>query len=457
MVENDIKFMNDDPASLLSEDEAAVADTQNFDTSQENAVENEDAGFPSFLTTKEDDYNIDSFLDDVPEEETGENADIDNHNIVANLDDEITFNLEDDSDAPIVFDDEPENSILHEAEAENNAELSADVSDENIDNLLDSGAMDFNLEEDNDLGLDDIKVSEPEVDNTTFESENEIEENAVPEAEEFSEIPVIDNIDVEDDSTEAEAVLPAESSMEFAPDPVVETVTEEESADNFSEEEIPEDSEAVAESVDENEPVPETYSDDSISAFLDEAPDDESELIDLNEDDNQSMTSAPEEAVEQAEELEELNTVYEQEKEEETEAVSAEISAASSQAAVDTRSDNDEKQLNQALKWYSGRLDDRYFEFSLDSQEYEFEGTADVNSIHVNIGSSPYGWNVNFNNGIMMNLRDLREYQLRYGKMPDNAGVLSFGDLMLNFRNVERIVVYESPEYFSYGVPSQME
>lgn len=456
MVENDIKFMNDDPASLLSEDEATVADTQNFDTSQENAVENEDADFPSFLTTKEDDYNIDSFLDDIPEEETGENADIDNHNIAVNIDDEITFNLEDDSDAPIVFDDEPETSILQEAEAENNADLSADVSDENIDNLLDSGDMDFNLEEDNDSGLDDIKVPEPEAENTAFEPENEIKENAVPAAEEFSEIPVIDNIEVEDDSSEA--ALLAESSEDFASDPVVESVAEEETANNFSKGNMPEDSETVVESVDENELTPETYSDDSISAFLDETPDDEAELIDLSEEDNQNIAFAPEETAEQAEEeLEELNAVYEQEKEEETEIVSTEIPAAPSQTAVDTRSDNDEKQLNQALKWYSGRLDDRYFEFSLDSQEYEFEGTADINSIHVNIGSSSYGWNVNFNNGVMMNLRDLREYQLRYGKMPDNAGVLGFGDLTLNFRNVERIVVYESPEYFSYGVPSQME
>ncbi len=112
--------------------------------------------------------------------------------------------------------------------------------------------------------------------------------------------------------------------------------------------------------------------------------------------------------------------------------------------------ENYEKEQLRCLKSYSGSFEDKYFELSGNSPAAEFAGNEEINSIHVNCGASTYGWNVSFENGVTMSLRDLREYQVRYGKMPDNAGIISCGDLQVSFSNIARIVVYESARYFSY-------
>ena len=80
-----------------------------------------------------------------------------------------------------------------------------------------------------------------------------------------------------------------------------------------------------------------------------------------------------------------------------------------------------------------------------------FEGNDEIKAIHVNVYNSSYGWNVTFDNGLSMNLRDLREYQTRFGKMPSPNGVISYGQTKLTFSNVERIVVYESAQYYFYS------
>lgn len=130
-------------------------------------------------------------------------------------------------------------------------------------------------------------------------------------------------------------------------------------------------------------------------------------------------------------------------------------SAAAATVNFAARDTNNEKQINRILKWYSGTLSDQYFTFSLESESGEFIGNAQVNSIHVNVGNSFYGWNVRFSDGTSMSLRDLKEYQIRYGQLPASGGVISFGDLSLTFARVERIVTYETPEYFSYGILSE--
>lgn len=112
--------------------------------------------------------------------------------------------------------------------------------------------------------------------------------------------------------------------------------------------------------------------------------------------------------------------------------------------------ENYEKEQLRCLKSYSGSSEDKYFELSGNSPAAAFAGNEEINSIHVNCGASTYGWNVSFENGVTMSLRDLREYQVRYGKMPDNAGIISCGDLQVSFSNIARIVVYESARYFSY-------
>lgn len=110
-----------------------------------------------------------------------------------------------------------------------------------------------------------------------------------------------------------------------------------------------------------------------------------------------------------------------------------------------------EKLQYKISKWYSGTLNDKYFEFDAASQSTNFEGNEQLNAIHVNVNNSSYGWNVTFDNGLSMNLRDLREYQTRFGKMPSPNGVISYGQTKLTFSKVERIVVYESAQYYFYS------
>ena len=112
----------------------------------------------------------------------------------------------------------------------------------------------------------------------------------------------------------------------------------------------------------------------------------------------------------------------------------------------------DEQKLQYKIsKWYSGTLNDKYFEFSAQSESSEFVGNEDMKAIHVNISNSSYGWNVTFDNGLSMNLRDLREYQTRFGKIPSANGIISYGQKTLKFQNVEKIVVYEAVQYFFYS------
>jgi hypothetical protein len=50
-----------------------------------------------------------------------------------------------------------------------------------------------------------------------------------------------------------------------------------------------------------------------------------------------------------------------------------------------------------------------------------------------------------------MSFRDLQEYQTRYGQLPASSGVIIHGQQTLKFSNVEKIVVYEAAQYFTYG------
>ena len=111
-----------------------------------------------------------------------------------------------------------------------------------------------------------------------------------------------------------------------------------------------------------------------------------------------------------------------------------------------------EKELNRFLKWYSGSLSDEYVEFSTEYESGEIEGTKDCKALNIKVGNSYYGWNVKFDNGISMSLRDVKDYQLYYGRLPASGGVISFGDLTLTFKNIERIVSSQTPEYYSYGI-----
>ena len=116
----------------------------------------------------------------------------------------------------------------------------------------------------------------------------------------------------------------------------------------------------------------------------------------------------------------------------------------------DTAKIDEQKLQNKIAKWYSGHLSDKYFEFSAQSDNAEFIGNDEMNAIHVNVGESTFGWNVIFDNGEMMSLQDVKEYQMRFGQLPSARGKIVFGEKSLQFENVERIVIYKSAQYCFY-------
>ena len=115
--------------------------------------------------------------------------------------------------------------------------------------------------------------------------------------------------------------------------------------------------------------------------------------------------------------------------------------------------ENDEPDDQNELlaNWLSGEENDKFFEFSLASESSEFVASEEIKSIHVNVGTSAYGWNVSFDNGIFMSLRDLQEFESKHGELPSANGEISHGSVKLKFSNVEKIVVYQTPQYFGYG------
>ena len=104
------------------------------------------------------------------------------------------------------------------------------------------------------------------------------------------------------------------------------------------------------------------------------------------------------------------------------------------------------------LQWYSGSSEDEMFEIDKNFVSGRFDAEGAKKTIHVNVGYDTYGWNVQFADGAFMSLHDVREYQLRHGKLPYSSGKIIYGKQFFDFSGIERIVVYESVKYFSYGV-----
>lgn len=102
-------------------------------------------------------------------------------------------------------------------------------------------------------------------------------------------------------------------------------------------------------------------------------------------------------------------------------------------------------------KWYSGQPDLKMFEIAKGFESGNFDADEECKTLHVNVGYDTYGWEVQFSDGVVMNLRDVREYQIRNGRLPNSDGRIIYGHSSLLFSGLERIVVYESVKYFSYG------
>ncbi len=104
------------------------------------------------------------------------------------------------------------------------------------------------------------------------------------------------------------------------------------------------------------------------------------------------------------------------------------------------------------LRWISGNENDQMYEIGKNFKSNTFEANDNCKTIHVNVGYDTYGWEVQFADGVIMNLRDVREYQVRNGKLPSSEGRIIYGPNTLMFSGVERIVIYETVRYFSYGI-----
>lgn len=103
------------------------------------------------------------------------------------------------------------------------------------------------------------------------------------------------------------------------------------------------------------------------------------------------------------------------------------------------------------LRWYSAQSDVKMYHIAKGFENGNFVADEECKTLHINVGYDTYGWEVQFSTGMVMNLRDVREYQLRNGRLPSSNGRVVYGNSSLSFSGVARIVIYESVKYFSYG------
>ena len=91
------------------------------------------------------------------------------------------------------------------------------------------------------------------------------------------------------------------------------------------------------------------------------------------------------------------------------------------------------------------------FEIDKNSVSQEILGNGECQIIHINIGLSSYGWRIHFDNGVIMGINDVREYQLRNGSLPSSNGTIIYGENQIEFTNINKITIYRSVRYFTYG------
>lgn len=103
------------------------------------------------------------------------------------------------------------------------------------------------------------------------------------------------------------------------------------------------------------------------------------------------------------------------------------------------------------LKWCDGTLGEKVYEISLQNMPEFLDYDKSIKTLHVNIDSA-YGWNVFFDNGVFMNLMDVKEFQERNGSLPGMSGKIIYGNKTMTFERIEKIIVYEKPRYFSYNI-----
>ena len=119
--------------------------------------------------------------------------------------------------------------------------------------------------------------------------------------------------------------------------------------------------------------------------------------------------------------------------------------------AVDADAEKTDSDEVGYVKWYSGCSSDPVFEIDKNSVSQAILGNDECQIIHINIGLSSYGWRIHFDNGVIMGIDDVREYQLRNGSLPSSNGTIIYSDNQIEFANINKITIYRSVRYFTYG------
>jgi len=88
--------------------------------------------------------------------------------------------------------------------------------------------------------------------------------------------------------------------------------------------------------------------------------------------------------------------------------------------------DHNLSEYSNFVEWYSGDSQEQRFEVNKNTASQIISGNNECRTIHLNIGLSSYGWHISFANGVIMSVADVREYQLRNGKLPDSSGVIVY-------------------------------
>ena len=112
---------------------------------------------------------------------------------------------------------------------------------------------------------------------------------------------------------------------------------------------------------------------------------------------------------------------------------------------------NSSEKQQDIMNWYSGKLSDKAYRISINHMPEFLDSDKTIRVVHVEVDSA-YGWNVFFDNGVFMSLKDLKEYQERHGEMPCQDGKFVYGNKTSSFERILKVVVYERPRYFSYKV-----
>lgn len=323
-------------------------------------------------------------------------------------DDEVNLNLDDLPAGDPVF---------AEAESTDTANISEDF---NLDEFLAENAVEEPSDEGLNLPQDDINLDGLFADETPVSSELQPEEaktgEAAPEASvsEFEAEPEIEPV----------AEIEPETEVEPEPEPEnwsaeVEDVSSEEAV--LAGEDIAEQSEGEAETPSKG------WAFDGLDA---DAP---------VEEDVVSEDMAPQETV--APDVVSEESFYEQAEADSYPAVEEGVAA----AGYDMVSEPN------FVKWYSGDSGEEAFELDRNSASEVLQGDESRRVIHINVGYDTYGWQVRFADNTVMNLRDVREYQLRNGSLPAADGMVIYGEMQTQFYGIEKITIYESVRYFTYG------